>query len=100
MLKQPPATERVQRQPGRVLWGPSRSVLFSPLSSAPSFGGWHQREISAPWALGEWNILLRLEQLNSARLDDETRKALLGEQLETFLNDRVDRILKGILLSP
>lgn len=57
-------------------------------------------EISAPWALGEWNILLRLEQLSPARLDDQTRKDLLTEQLETFLNDRVDRILKGNSLEP
>jgi len=52
-------------------------------------------EISAPWTLGEWNILLRLEQLTPARLDDETRKSLLSEQLEMFLNDRIDRILQG-----
>jgi len=57
-------------------------------------------EISAPWVLGEWNILLRLEQLKPARLDDETRKSLLGEQLEAFLNDRIDRILQGDSLDP
>lgn len=57
-------------------------------------------EISAPWGLGEWNILLRLEQLTPARLDDATRKALLREQLETFLNERVDRILKGDSVDP
>jgi len=57
-------------------------------------------EISAPWALGEWNILLRLEQLTLARLDSETRQALLNEQLDRFLNDRIDRILNGDSIEP
>ena len=80
--------------------GPLSIGSLQPPELRTKLRGMAPGEISAPWALGEWNILLRLEQLIPARLDDETRKALLTEQLESFLIDRIDRILKGDSLEP
>ena len=57
-------------------------------------------EMSPPIGIGEWQLLLRLEKLTPARLDEETRKSLLTEQLESFINNRIDRILKGDSLEP
>ena len=57
-------------------------------------------DISAPTQLGEWHLLLRLEQLTPARFDQGTRSLLLQEQLDAFLTDRVNRRLIGEDLEP
>ena len=52
-------------------------------------------EISPPRQLGEWHVLLRLEQLKPARFDEAMRERMLREALDAFLNDRVQRVLAG-----
>ena len=57
-------------------------------------------QISPPWILGEWNILLRLEQLTPARFDQDMRNSLLHEHLDRFLQERVESLLNGATLNP
>lgn len=57
-------------------------------------------EVRAPEQLGEWHLILRLEQLSPARLDDAMRQTLLDEQLNAFLNDRVTKLLAGEPVEP
>lgn len=52
-------------------------------------------QLRPPEALGGWHVLLRLESLTPARLDQATRDLLIGEQFETWIRDRVDAILAG-----
>ena len=57
-------------------------------------------EVKPPQDLDQWKVILRLEQLTPARLDEDMRRNLLNEQLETFLDDRVQRQLRGEPLEP
>ena len=52
-------------------------------------------ELSPPVGVGEWHLLLRLEKLTPARLDDEVREQMLMESLDKFLDDRVTKIRAG-----
>ena len=52
-------------------------------------------EIHPPRQLGEWLVLLRLEQLSPARFNDTMREFLLNQQLEAFLQARVEALLRG-----
>lgn len=52
-------------------------------------------EICPPKALGDWYVLLRLEQLTPARFDDQLRLRLQDEALDEFLTHRVARIMAG-----
>ena len=52
-------------------------------------------ELSAPRQLGEWHILIRLEQLKPARFDEAMRKQMQQEALGAFLEERVQRVLAG-----
>lgn len=52
-------------------------------------------ELSAPCQLGEWHVLMRLEQLKPARFDEAMREQMLQEALNDFLDDRVKRVLAG-----
>lgn len=56
--------------------------------------------VSAPLQLGEWTVLLRLEQLTPARFDATMRSSLLQESLNTFLDERVSLRLAGQPLDP
>lgn len=56
--------------------------------------------LRAPEHLGEWHLILRLEQLSPARLDDAMRQTLLDEQLNAFLDDRVTKLLAGEPVEP
>ncbi len=46
-----------------------------------------------PSQLGEWFVLLRLEQLTPARFDETMQEFLLNQELNRFLEDRVQRRL-------
>ena len=48
-----------------------------------------------PNVLGEWHVLLRLEQLTPARFDNELRLRMQDEALDEFLAKRVIRIMAG-----
>lgn len=52
-------------------------------------------EVHPPRQLGEWLVLLRLEQLTPARFDAAMRTFLLNQQLEAFLECRVQQLLRG-----
>ena len=52
-------------------------------------------EISPPVGVGEWQLLLRLEKITPARLDDLVREQMLQESLDQFLDDRVSKIDAG-----
>ena len=52
-------------------------------------------ELSPPLALGEWHLLIRLEKLTPARLDDQVREQMLQESLDQYLDDRVSKIKAG-----
>ena len=52
-------------------------------------------EMSPPIGVGEWQLLLRLEKLTPARLDDQVREQMLQESLDQFLDDRVSKINAG-----
>ena len=52
-------------------------------------------ELSPPRHLGEWHVLLRLEQLTPARFDDSMREQMLQESLDAFLEERVKLVLVG-----
>ena len=54
-------------------------------------------ELSAPRQLGDWHVLLRLEQLQPARFDDAMRSQMEMEQLNTFLEDRTNQVLAAKL---
>ena len=53
-------------------------------------------EIHPPRQLGDWIIILRLEDLKPARLDSSMRAYLLQQQLSKFLRARVKSRLSGI----
>ena len=52
-------------------------------------------ELSAPRQLGEWHVLMRLEQLKPARFDESMREQMEQDALDAFLEDRVKRVLAG-----
>lgn len=52
-------------------------------------------EVHPPRQLGEWLLLLRLEQLTPARFNAAMREFLLNQQLDAFLNARVQLLLRG-----
>lgn len=52
-------------------------------------------QISSPRLLGEWHVLVRLEQLTPARFNDQLRLRMQDEALDEFLQNRVSRILAG-----
>ncbi len=72
--------------------------------SPPVIGEWLRQmkpgEIRPPEAIGEWQVMLRLEQLTLARFDDAMKKALLGEALQAFLQSRVERKTAGEKVDP
>ena len=46
-------------------------------------------QLSPPVRVGEWNVILRLEKLVSAQLDDGTRERLIEEMFRTWLEEQV-----------
>ena len=56
--------------------------------------------ISPPFLLGEWNVILKLEQLNPAQFDSSTRTKLLNEKLDSFLDERVNKCISGEVNEP
>ena len=52
-------------------------------------------QLSAPRQLGEWHVLMRLEQLKPARFDEAMREQMEQEALNSYLEERVNRVLKN-----
>lgn len=57
-------------------------------------------QLMPPHILGEWHLLLRLEQLTPARFDQQMINQLLDEQLNNFLQLRVQSIINGLEPEP
>ena len=57
-------------------------------------------KVTPPTQLGEWIILVRLEQLTKARFDERMRDFLLDKQLNDFLEHRTHELLCGHSLDP
>lgn len=57
-------------------------------------------ELREPLQAGPWWILLRLEQLTPAKLDEAMRQRLLEEQLNQWLDQRCDAMLRGESVEP
>ena len=51
--------------------------------------------IAAPKSMGEWQVILRLEQLTPARFDASMRSLMLQSNLDEFLAARVQQRLRG-----
>lgn len=56
--------------------------------------------VSAPRQMGEWHVLLRLEQLTPSRFDASMRTFMLDSSLKAFLEERVQQRLSGEPLDP
>ena len=54
-----------------------------------------QGDLREPMQAGPWWVLLRLEQLTPAKLDEPMRQRLLQEQLSAWLEQRCDAVLRG-----
>ena len=54
-----------------------------------------QGDLREPELLGEWWVLLRLEQLTPARLDAPMRERLLQDQLNGWIEERCNTVLRG-----
>lgn len=52
-------------------------------------------QLHPPSRIGEWTVLLRLEQLTPARFDAAMQEFLLNQQLDAFLSERVRQRLAG-----
>lgn len=70
----------------------------------PELVSWLRRlrpgEVHQPQRLGEWTLLLQLEQITPAVLDSAMAERLIDEQLEEWLNDRSRRLLSGESVEP
>ena len=75
--------------------GPVQIGLLQPQELALWLTGLRPGEINPPRAIGDWHVLVRLEKLTPARLDQAMRERLLLEELDRFLEDRVQRIMAG-----
>lgn len=75
--------------------GPMEIGTLQPQPLQDLLRGLRPGEISSPKLLGEWHVLLRLEQLTPARFNDELRSRMQDEALNEFLNNRVNRLLAG-----
>ena len=80
----------------------SRNGLFGPLpmgSVQPELAtilrSLKVGEIYPPIVSGDWHILVRLESLQPARLDENMRSHLLNVKLNELLNERVALLLRG-----
>ena len=75
--------------------GPMAIGVLQPPQLAEMLRSLAVGQIRPPQQLGEWQVLLRLEQLTPARFDAPMRQQLLEEQLESFLSARVEQLLAG-----
>jgi parvulin-like peptidyl-prolyl isomerase len=50
-------------------------------------------ELLPPIRLGEWIVIVRLEQFIAARLDEQTRRALLDKLFQKWLQDCLSQLM-------
>ena len=75
--------------------GPLAIGTLQPQTLQDLLRGLRPGEICSPKILGEWQVLLRLEQLTPARFDEQLRLRMQDEALDEFLDNRVARTLAG-----
>ena len=75
--------------------GPMPIGVLQPPQLADWLRSLQPGQLMPPRPLGEWQVLLRLEQLTPARFDAPMRDKLLQEELEAFLQARVQQWLAG-----
>ena len=75
--------------------GPMEIGTLQPQTLQDLLRGLRPGEICSPKIMGEWHVLLRLEQLTPARFDEQLRLRMQDEALDEFLSNRVNRILAG-----
>ena len=79
----------------RGIIGPTEIGLLQPEKLQDILRSLRPGELCAPKVLGEWHVLLRLEQLTPARFDDAMKTRMLEEALNEFLQARVISLLAG-----
>jgi len=77
------------------LIGPLPMARVHPPQLAAVLRNLQPGQISAPTSMGDWQVLVRLEQLTPARFDAAMRERLLSEQLDALLDQRVKQLLAG-----
>jgi parvulin-like peptidyl-prolyl isomerase len=77
------------------LIGPLPMAMVHPPQLAAALRSLRPGQLTPPQTLGDWQVLLRLEQLMPARFDAAMRERLLSEQLDAFLQARVQQLLAG-----
>ena len=75
--------------------GPMLIGLLQPVVLQEILRSLRPGELSAPFQIGEWHLLMRLEQLKPARFDESMREEMQQEALDAFLDERVNRVLAG-----
>jgi parvulin-like peptidyl-prolyl isomerase len=75
--------------------GPMAIGQLQPVELAQWLRTLRPGQLHPPKRLGEWTVLLRLEQLTPARFDTPMQDLLLQQQLDAFLNERVRMRLTG-----
>jgi len=77
------------------LIGPLPMARVHPPQIAAVLRNLQPGQISGPTIMGDWQVLVRLEQLTPARFDAAMRERLLSEQLDAWLDQRVNQLLVG-----
>lgn len=80
--------------------GPMPIGVLQPAELGQLLRAMRPGEISPPRVIGEWQVLLRLEKLTPARFDQAMRAQLLQEELDLFLQRRVERLIAGEPVEP
>ena len=57
-------------------------------------------EFTAPKTLGDWHLLMRLEQISPSSFDEPTRERLLKEQLDAYIQERTNALLADEPVEP
>lgn len=77
------------------LIGPLPMTMVQPNQLVNALRSLRAGQLSPPTVIGEWQVLLRLEQFTPARFDAAMRQRLLSEQLDAYLQQRVQQRLAG-----
>lgn len=77
------------------LIGPMPIGQLAPPQFADLLRSLQPGSLTSPRQMGKWHVLLRLEQLTPARFDGQMRKTMLNSSLNAFLDERVQKRLRG-----
>ena len=74
-------------------YGPMSVGALQPAELASIVRNLQPGQLMKPRQLGEWHLIIRLEQLLPARFDGEMSSKLLTEQLNQLIDERVARLI-------